>query len=247
MHCVPLHDHLFYLLPLHFKGHLHVYTPLPYRQGIKATDYFQAILKSLCSLPDHTSSAFSSPSRSPSFSSEKLTRSQWNRPKPTSIFVLLCLHTPACHDKCRIPGPIAHTDLLCSEEVCSSPSLSWLDASFPQWKRGVNTAERPELEGHMPTLAPGHRKPSHHYWACQPPPPPTHKWLQGPPPISQLAGCAAGTPTSLLPHTHSPSFHQSMQGALVRTLPCHSFPSPPIWGTTSGITALGWSLPFSGY
>lgn len=67
MHFVPLHDHLFYLLPLHFKGHLHVYTPLPCRQGIKATDYFQTILKSLCSLPDHSSPAFSSPSRSPSF------------------------------------------------------------------------------------------------------------------------------------------------------------------------------------
>ena len=36
-------------------------------------------------------------------------------------------------------------------------------------------------------------------------------------------------------------------GSPVGALPCHSFRSSPIWGTTSGITAWGWSFHFSGY
>lgn len=59
---------------------------------------------------------------------------------------ILCLPSPprthSCHHQRRVPGLIAHTDLLCSGEVCSSPSLSWPDASLTRWKRGVSTAEK---------------------------------------------------------------------------------------------------------
>ena len=61
--------------------------------------------------------------------------------------------------------------------------------------------KRPELEGHMPTLAPGHRKPSHHYWACQPPSPNTQTAPRAPTHLSAGRMCSRNPYLTLATYT----------------------------------------------
>lgn len=166
------------------------------------------------------------PSQGPSFLFQKVKEVSM---KQAQTDFLLCLPSPprthSCHHQCRVPGLIAHTDLLCSGEVCSTPSLSWPDASLTRWKRGVLQRKRPELEGLMHTLAPGHRRSSRHYRACQPPHPPQ---LAPRIPTHLSAGrlCIRNshhTPATYTLTETAPLLTPICMGSPDGALPCHSF------------------------